>query len=100
MSRAKCWVISQQLMFESEEAMEVVLQFFHAVNLMFYFPAVEKEVIFVDPMALLDWMTSVFERSIEAMDAPEGDVQSEEMIRLRNQVLIQLPPIPAIRDHQ
>ena len=87
-SRAKCWVIAQQLMFKSEEAMEVALQFFHAVNLMFYFPAVEKEVIFVDPMALLDWMTTVLERSIEAMDAPEGDVQSEEMIRLRNQALI------------
>ena len=87
-SRGKCWVIAQQLMFESEEAMEVALQFFHAVNLMFYFPTVVKEVIFVDPMALLDWMTTVFERSIEVMDAPEGDVQSEEMIRLRNQALI------------
>ena len=34
--------------------MEVALQFFHAVNLMFYFPAVMKEVIFVDPLVLLD----------------------------------------------
>ncbi len=87
-SRERCWAIAQQLMFESEEAMEVALHFFHAVNLMFYFPTVQKEVIFVDPMALLDWMTNVFETSLETMDAPEGDVQSEEMIRLRNQALI------------
>ena len=87
-SKAKCWVIAQQLMFECEEAMEVALQFFHAVNLMFYFPAVEKEMIFVDPMALLDWITNVFEATLQTMNALEDDLQSEEMIRLRNQALI------------
>ena len=87
-SKAECWAIAQQLMFESEDAMEAALQFFHAVNLMFYFPAVVKDVVFVEPMALLDWITNVFEASIEAVDAPESDIQSEEMMRLRNQALV------------
>ena len=87
-TREECWEIAEQLMFESEDAMDAALQFFHAVSLMFYFPAVAKDVIFVDPMSLMDWLTSIFEKSVEVMDAPEGDVVSEEMIRLRNQALL------------
>ena len=87
-TREECWEIAEQLMFESEDAMDAALQFFHAVSLMFYFPAVAKDVVFVDPMSLMDWLTSIFERSVEVMDAPEGDVVSEEMIRLRNQALL------------
>ena len=87
-TREECWEIAEQLMFESEDAMDAALQFFHAVSLMFYFPAVTKDVVFVDPMSLMDWLTSIFERSVEVMDAPEGDVVSEEMIRLRNQALL------------
>ena len=87
-TRAECWEIAEQLMFESKDAMDAALQFFHAVSLMFYFPAVAKDVVFVDPMSLMDWLTSIFEKSVEVMDAPEGDVVSEEMIRLRNQALL------------
>ena len=87
-TREECWEIAEQLMFESVDAMDAALQFFHAVSLMFYFPAVAKDVVFVDPMSLMDWLTSIFERSVEVMDAPEGDVVSEEMIRLRNQALL------------
>ena len=87
-TREECWEIAEQLMFESEGAMDAALQFFHAVSLMFYFPAVAKDVVFVDPMSLMDWLTSIFEKSVEVMDAPEGDVVSEEMIRLRHQALL------------
>ena len=73
--KAECWVIAQQLMFESEQARDMALQFFHAINLMFYFPEVVKEVVFVDPMAFLEWLTDVFENSIKTVDATEDQVQ-------------------------
>ena len=88
LSRAECWAIAQQLMFESEQAMDVALQFFHAINLMFYFPEVVKEVVFVDPMAFLEWLTNVFEKSIKTIDATEDQVQTDDEIRLRDQALL------------
>ena len=87
-TRSECWEIAEQLMFESVDAMDAALQFFHAVSLMFYFPAIAKDVLFVDPTSLTDWLTSIFKKSVEVADAPEGDVVSEEMIRLRNQALL------------
>ena len=87
-TRADCWEIAEQLLFESEDAMDAALQFFHAISLMFYFPAVAKEVVFVDPMSFMDWLTSIFKKSIQVMDEPESNVISEELIRLRDQALL------------
>ena len=87
-TRAECWEIAEQLLFESEDAMYAALHFFHAVSLMFYFPAVAKEVVFVDPISFMDWLTNIFKRSIHVMDEPESDIVSEEMIRLRDQALL------------
>ena len=87
-TRANCWEIAEQLLFESEDSMDVALQFFHAITLMFYFPAVAKEVVFVDPMSFMDWLTSIFKKSIHVMDEPESNVVSEELIRLRDQALL------------
>ena len=70
LSRAECWAIAVQLMFESEQARDVSLQFFHSINLMFYFPEVVKELVFVDPMAT------------------EDQVQTRDEIRLRDQALL------------
>ena len=80
--RAECWVIAQQLMFGSEQARDVALQSFHAINLMFYFPEVVKEVVFVNPMAFLEWLTNVFEKSIQTVDTTEDQVQIDDKIRL------------------
>ena len=87
-TKAVCWEIAEQLLFESEDAMDAALQFFHAIGLMFYFPTVAKDVVFVDPMSLMDWLTNIFKKSIQVMDEPESDVISEEMIRLRDQALL------------
>ena len=85
-TRAECWEIAKQLLFESEDAMDAALQFFHAISLMFYFPTVAKEVVFVDPMSFVDWLTIIFKKSIHIMNEPESNVISEEMIRLRDQL--------------
>ena len=87
-TRAECWEIAEQLLFESEDAMDAALQFFHAISLMFYFPTVAKEVVFVDPMSFVDWLTIIFKKSIHIMNEPESNVISEEMIRLRDQALL------------
>ena len=88
LSRAECWVIALQLMFEYEQVKDVALQFFHAINLMFYFPEVVKEVVFVDPMVFLEWLINVFEKSIQIVDATEDQVQIDDEIRLRDQALL------------
>ena len=98
--RAECWVIALQLMFESEQARYMALQFFRAVNLMFYFPEVVKEVVLVDPMVFLEWLTNVFEKSIQTVDATEDQVQIDDEIRLRDQALLTTSTLQSLQPKQ
>ena len=91
---------AQQLMFESEQARTVALQFFHAINLMFYFPDLVKEVVFVDPMAFLEWLTNVFEKSIQTVDATEDQVLIDGKIRLRDQALLTTSTLQSLQPKQ
>ena len=99
-TRTDCWVIAKQLLFESEDAMDAALQFFHAIGLMFYFPTVAKDVVFVDPMSLMDWLTNIFKKSIHVMDEPECNVISEEMIRLRDQALLTTSILESLQSNE
>ena len=86
-SRDQCWAVAQQLLFESEEAMDAALQFLHEVNLFFYYPEVIKNTIFVNPMVVIEKVSQLFEKITELKDAAEVDIQSREMLLYRNQAI-------------
>ena len=44
--------------------------------------------MFVDPVAFLEWLTNVFEKSIQTVDATEDQIQIDDEIRLRDQALL------------
>ena len=88
MSWDQCWEIARQLHFESKEALDTALNFYHELNLFLYYPDVLKNTVFVDPMALLDKLTQLFESHIELKDATDDQVQSDEQLRYRNEALI------------
>ena len=84
----QCWDIARQLHFESKEALDTALNFYHELNLFLYYPDVLKNTVFVDPMSLLDKLTQLFESHIELKDATDDQIQSDELLRYRNEALI------------
>ena len=88
LSRAQCWVIAQQLMMESKQVMDTALQFFHSAHLMLYYKDVLEDVVFVDPMAVFDWITAILEKSIEIKEAVEQEVETVDLLRLKHQALV------------
>ena len=88
LSRAQCWAIAQQLMMESKQVMDTALQFFHSAHLMLYYKDVLEDVVFVDPMAVFDWITAILEKSIEIKDAVEQEVATVDLLRLKHQALV------------
>ena len=84
----QCWEMARQLHFESKEALDTALNFYHELNLFLYYPDVLKNTVFVDPMALLDKLTQLFESHIDLKDATDDQIQSDELLRYRNEALI------------
>ena len=84
----QCWEIARQLHFESKEALDTALNFYHELNLFLYYPDVLKNTVFVDPMSLLDKLTQLFESHIELKDATDDQIRSDELLRYRNQAVL------------
>ena len=86
-SRDQCWAVAQQLLFESEEAMDAALLFLHEMSLILYYPEVLKNTVFINPMAVIEKVTQLYEKITELKDAAEVDIPSKEMLLYRNQAI-------------
>ena len=75
MSRAECWQVAESLGLE-EESFDSALDFFHSVNLMFYFRDVLPEVVFIDPQVILDKVSELIEFMFELRKPEDQDEPS------------------------
>ena len=72
MSRDECWQVAQSLGLE-EESFDSALDFFHSVNLMFYFRDILPKVVFIDPQVILDKVSELIEFMIELREPADQD---------------------------
>ena len=87
LSKSRCWEIAQRLQFESEEALEVALQYLHEANLFLYYPDILDNVVFVNSQALLDVITRLFELHIDVRCHDESDIVSDDDLRFCKQAI-------------
>ena len=85
--KSECWAIARKLEFESKDALETALLYFHEVNLFLYYPDVLSNTIFVDPQAVLSIITQLYEHHVKLEDAPESEIKSNDDLRYRDQAL-------------
>ena len=74
MSRDECWQVAESLGLE-EESFDSALDFFHSVNLMFYFRDILPKVVFIDPQVILDKVSELIEFMFELRE-PADQVES------------------------
>ena len=86
-NKSECWAIARKLEFESKDALEAALLYFHEVNLFLYYPDVLHNTIFVDPQAVLSIITQLYECHAKLEDAPESEIKSSDDLRYRDQAL-------------
>ena len=67
LSREECWKIARSLRLD-EESFERALEFFHDLSVIFYYPAILHDVVFVDPQVLLDKVTELVEFIFELQE--------------------------------
>ena len=75
MSRDECWQVAESLGLE-EESFEGALDFFHSVNLMFYFRDILPKVVFIDPQVILDKVSELIEFMFELREPADQDEPS------------------------
>ena len=89
MSHDECWQVAESLGLE-KESFDSSLDFFHSVNLMFYFRDILPKVVFIDPQVILDKISELIEfmfelrepdePSTETLASPSGASPSKESI--------------------
>ena len=72
MSRDECWQVAESLGLE-EESFDGALDFFHSVNLMFYFRDILPKVVFIDPQVILDKVSELIEFMFELREPADQD---------------------------
>ena len=77
MSRDECWQVAQSLGLE-EESFDSALDFFHSVNLMFYFRDILPKVVFIDPQVILDKVSELIEFMFELREPADQDEPSTD----------------------
>ena len=77
MSRDECWKVAESLGLE-EESFDSALDFFHSVNLMFYFRDILPKVVFIDPQVILDKISELIEFMFELREPADQDEPSTD----------------------
>ena len=77
MSRDECWQVAESLGLE-EESFDSALDFFHSVNLMFYFRDILPKVVFIDPQVILDKVSELVEFMFELQESADQDEPSTD----------------------
>ena len=67
LSRGECLKIAKSLKMD-KESFELALEFFHNLSIIFYYPAILPDVVFVDPQVLLDKVTELVEFKFELQE--------------------------------
>ena len=75
MSRDECWQVAESLGLE-EESFDGALDFFHSMNLMFYFREILPKVVFIDPQVILDKVSELIEFMFELREPADQDEPS------------------------
>ena len=80
--REQCGLVAESMEID-EQSCEEALQFFNRLNMLFYFPDILPNLVFMDPQMLLDKVTELVEEnyrmSQEKKDQPFCPIQREEM---------------------
>ena len=77
MSRDECWQVAESLGLE-EESFDGALDFFHSMNLMFYFREILPKVVFIDPQVILDKVSELIEFMFELREPEDQDEPSTD----------------------
>ena len=67
LSQEECLKIAESLELD-KESFELALEFFHNLSIIFYYPAILPDVVFVDPQVLLDKVTEFVEFKFELQE--------------------------------
>ena len=67
LSRDECLKIAESVGLE-RESFEFALEFFHNLSIIFYYPKILPDVVFVDPQVLLDKVTELVQVTFELQD--------------------------------
>ena len=95
MSRDECWQVAESLGLE-EESFDSALDFFHSVNLMFYFRDILPKVVFIDPQVILDKVSELIEFMFELREPADQDEPSTDSPPAANTASEdRQPPIPS-----
>ena len=62
LTKAECFAVAQRFHFD-EESLEEALEYFHGLNILFYYKDVLPDIVFCDPMVLLAKITELAEHS-------------------------------------
>ena len=80
--REQCGLVAESMEID-EQSCEEALQFFNRLNMLFYFPDILPNLVFMEPQMLLDKVTELVEESYcmsqEKKDQPFCPIQREEM---------------------
>ena len=60
LSKAECFAVAQRFHFD-EESFEEALKYLHSLNVLFYYDDILPDIVFCDPMVLLDKITELVE---------------------------------------
>ena len=69
LTKAECFVVAQRFHFD-EESFEEALKYLHGLNVLFYYKDVLPDIVFCDPMVLLDKITELTEHSYRLRTDP------------------------------
>ena len=67
LSREECLKIAHSVKLD-KESFELALEFFHSLSIIFYYPKILPNVVFVDPQVLLDKVTELVQFTFELQD--------------------------------
>ena len=85
LSRKQCGLVADSMKID-EGSCEVALNFFNRLNMLFYFPDILADVVFVEPQILLDKVTELVEESYRVSQGKKDgkfNPKSGEWVRFR-----------------
>jgi len=86
-TKSECWEIAKKLGFDSKEALEAALLYFHEANLFLYYPHILSNTIFVGSDAVISNITQLYKRHVGLENTPEAEIVAEDDLRYRDQAL-------------
>ena len=86
LSRKQCGLVAESMKID-ERSCEEALNFFNRLNMLFYFPDILVDLVFVEPQILLDKVTELVEESYRVSQGKKDgkfDPKSGEWVRFRD----------------